>query len=811
MEPDSKPTAKELFLELEGLPPVEQEARLSACDDPGVVRAVRELLGMSDEADAFFGEVPFAGLDHGDRTGERIGPYAIKSLLGEGGMGSVWLAERVDGEFQQTVAIKILRSHVRDEATKARFRSEREILAGLSHPAIASLYDGGVAPDGRPYFVMEYVDGEPIDEYCAGRESDVEERLRLVLKVCHALEHAHQSGVVHRDVKPANVLVSSTGDVKLLDFGIAKLERGHAAASPFETGTGVTPMTPAYASPEQLRGGDISTATDTYALGVLLYLLLTGELPYEAGADSALGLAQAICDAPVVPPSRRLATRKQASSGLHRRLRGDLDTITLMALRKEPHRRYPNAGALGDDIQRHLDQFPVHARADSLPYRGSRFLARHKHASAIAAVALVAIGISGGATVLLARSNSVKSDKIEAERSGRHELMDHLVGLYESADPWKPGANSETRALLTAAVGRLQQADGGDPEARATLLRAAGRVYSRLADFDRARQLLEESLELRRMLSDGPNPELAATLLELGNACGRGGDAIRGRKLLGEALAMEIALHGDDHPNVGRVRYELAKAQHGGGDAEEQFQEALRIFGLNRDQPSEEHAEALRSRAEYLAVTGKYNEAIALSEEALTIWEKLYGEDHPAYAKTAEGLGMLYCQVGRKDEGIEVLRQALAVNRVTYAGMNHPSLAWSLLNLGGHLAWNGDDAGIEMTREAVQMYRETPTRDVSELGFALTSFGRILMLHDSDEALPVFEEAIEVYEQGRVSPGHLRSPRMNLAEFCERRGDLERAMKLLEKVLEGDVASRGQGHKGLQELRERIEAIRLRL
>ena len=812
METNPDRLAKDVFLELEGLAPDEREARLSSCDDPRIVRAVRELLGAADQADDFFAQPLFANASEENRTGQRIGAYVIRSLLGQGGMGSVWLAERVDGEFQQTVAIKILRSHVRDEETKARFRSEREILAGLFHPAIAALYDGGVAPDGRPYFVMEHVDGVPVDQFCAQRDLDVDSRLRLLLQVCDALEHAHDRGIVHRDVKPANVLVTPAGDVKLLDFGIAKLQRARDSAVQVETGTGVTPMTPAYASPEQISGGDVSPATDTYALGVMMYLLLTEELPYSAGADSPLELARSICDTPVQLPSRRLAMRRQSTSGTYRRMRGDLDTIVMMALRKEPHRRYPSAGALAEDIRRHLNQFPVRARADSVMYRVNRFIVRHKHAAGIGAVALVATAVSLGATVVLARSNSAKAGMIEEERSGRAELLDHLVGLYESADPWTPGANAGTRALLDAAVERLRDESGGDRETRATLLHAAGRVYSRLADYGRARVLIQEALELRRAVSKGPSAELAECIFDLGTACGASGAGMQGAALVREALDMEIELHGPDHLNVARARCALAKAGHDqGGASEEHFQEALRIFRLHKGEPTEEYAQAVQSRAEFIAATGEPIDAVEFSREAVQISEQLYGDEHPAYAKAVEGLGMIYCAIGRKSEGIELLREALDINRITYAGMNHPSLAWNLLNLGGHLAWSGDELGVDLTREAVEMYRDLPTRDHSALGFALTSLGRILASRDSMEAIQVLEGAIQVYEEGHAHEGHMRVARLKLASLYEGQGAIERAIELLERVVGRDAARRGEDDEGVRELRDRIEALRVKL
>jgi serine/threonine protein kinase len=338
--------------------------------------------------------------------GKRIGRYAVVREIGRGGMGAVYLAERADGHFQRQVAIKVLKAGRKTEEVLRRFTRERQILASLQHPAIARLYDGGITDDGQPYFVMEHVDGAPIDAYCDQRQSTVEERLGLFVKVGEAVQHAHDNLVVHRDLKPSNILVTGQGEVKLLDFGIAKLmEPGQGVKAAPSARTTARLFTPGYASPEQIRGEPVTTASDTYQLGLLLYELLTGRRVHRMDERTLGALGQAICDTLPAAPSAALtvASRDSASSSetwtadkagqlrrttrerLRKRLAGDLDTIVLMALRREPERRYATAEQMVDDVRRHLAGLPVRARPDTLRYRAGKFVRRHTHALAAAA------------------------------------------------------------------------------------------------------------------------------------------------------------------------------------------------------------------------------------------------------------------------------------------------------------------------------------------------------------------------------------------------------------------------------------------
>src|SRR6185295_17914412 len=397
---------------------------------------IRDLAAAHDregeiiEAGALAAAPDLAALPVGSILGLRIGPYRLLSELGRGGMGAVYLAERDDPTFVQRVALKLIQRGLDGAEIVRRFVHERQILAGLAHPYIARLLDGGTADDGRPYFVMEHIEGVRITEHAATHRLGLEARLRLILKVCSAVQYAHQNLVVHRDLKPGNVLVDRDGTPKLLDFGIAKLlEPSDPASLTLATAPDLRPMTPEYASPEQLEGRPITTATDVYGLGALLYELLVGMSP--RGVERRLGPGWA--ERPASQALRALETRGEADAkrppdGGARRLSGDLDTILGKALEEEPARRYPTAAALADDLERALDRRPVSARRPSFAYRAGRTIARHKLATAFI-IALVAL--AAGATfsaIEIARGR----DRAEAQGNRATALAGFLADLFHS-------------------------------------------------------------------------------------------------------------------------------------------------------------------------------------------------------------------------------------------------------------------------------------------------------------------------------------------------------------------------------------------
>ncbi|MGH9888750.1 MAG: serine/threonine-protein kinase, partial [bacterium] len=369
---------------------------------------------------------------------EYVGPYRIDALIGAGGMGDVYRAERADGAYRQTVALKVLRLGYRTNEMVRRFRIEREALARLAHPGIATILDGGTLEDGRPYIVLEFVQGVPVTGYCAEHRLTLEDRLALFLRIVSAVQFAHGRLVIHRDLKPSNILVQADGMPRLLDFGIAKLlDVGADASLATDTSTEGRLLTPEYAAPEQIRGEQPTTATDVYALGVLLFELLTGSKPFPAAGRTLPALERAVLD--TAPPTPSGIVDAPVGS---RRLRGDLDRIVLMALRKEPDRRYTSAGQLGEDVERYLSGRPVMARPDSVGYRARKFVGRNRAlVAAVASIALLLVGFATTAT-LQARRVSRERDRAQRERVAADEVLSILTRLFERGDPNKhPGGD----------------------------------------------------------------------------------------------------------------------------------------------------------------------------------------------------------------------------------------------------------------------------------------------------------------------------------------------------------------------------------
>src|SRR5215471_14112621 len=435
--------AKRVFadaLELEPDKRLDYLAR--ACQaNPALYREVVSLLENHDRANSFFEGAVIANSVLPDRMiGRRFGAYKVLRHIGMGGMGAVHLAERADDQFRKSVALKVLRPGIVDEHTLRRFQNERQTLAVLDHPNIIRLLDGGTTEDGIPYLVMEYVEGEPIDGYCRHHKLSIRQRVELFRVVLGAVHYAHQNLVVHRDLKPANIIVTPEGVPKLLDFGIAKLLRPEYAVNLGLTQSGMQPMTPEYASPEQIRGQPITTASDIYSLGVLLYTLLAEHHPFEMTAHTPVELQRAICETDPVRPSKLAPSGGPAARAELRSLRGDLDTIVLMALRKEPHRRYASAEHFSEDLRRYLAGFPVLARKAGLWYKSQKFVGRHKASSAMALALLAALIASGSVAV---------REKRAAER--RFEDLRNFANftLNDLDDKLRDGA-TPARSALTA-------------------------------------------------------------------------------------------------------------------------------------------------------------------------------------------------------------------------------------------------------------------------------------------------------------------------------------------------------------------------
>ena len=637
-------------------------------------------------------------------AGQTLGAYRLLSRIGQGGMGSVWLAERCDGRFDGRAAVKLLNIALVGRAGEERFRREGNILARLTHPNIAHLVDAGVSPTGQPYLVLEHVDGQTIDRYCDEHALGIEARLQLFLDVLEAVAHAHANLIVHRDIKPANVLVRVDGQVKLLDFGIAKLlerdtewGRPPTAEASALTRDGGAALTPEYAAPEQVTGGQVTTATDVYALGVLLYVLLSGQHPVGRAVRSPADLVRAIVDTEprrvsdavvsAAEPAEALtrhASRCGTTPGrLRRTLQGDLDTIVAKALKKRAPERYPSVTALAEDLRRALRHEPIRARPDTLRYRTATFVRRHTRGVATSAAVLVIVaGLTGFYTTRLATERD--RARLEADKAAR--VSELLTGLLTGADPYVTRATRgepTVRGLLDAGAERVQKELVGQPEVQAEILTVMGRIYRRLGVYDKARPLLEQAITVGRPVFGPEHVRMAQSLNDLGVLLSEMGDYPNAARSLEQALAMRRKLLGREHKDVAITLVELGRVYQDQGfnmRSEPLQREALEIRRKVLGDDHRDVATSLSDLASVLRLNGDLSGAESLLRQCLEINRKTLGEDHANIFLTLHDLSLIPGGRGDYAAAEAQLRQALILGRKTL-GDKHPNVAAALNNL----------------------------------------------------------------------------------------------------------------------------------
>ena len=819
-----------LFEDALDRPPDERTAWLrAACgDDPALYREVEALLEADDDHHALFDGRAADVLSPAEMdealaptpAGERVGPWALEARIGTGGMGAVYRARRAveAGGFEQTTALKRVKPGMDSEAVLARFRAERQILARLEHPGIARLLDGGLDAAGRPYFAMELVEGEPITAFCDRRRLGVEARLRLLAEVCEAVAYAHRQLVVHRDLKPSNVLVAEgdgTGDggpgtgeqagppstaprprVKLLDFGIAKVLSDEGLEAGL-TRTGHRVLTPATAAPEQVRGEPPTTATDVYALGALLYTLLCGAPPVDPGGSPA-AVERAVLEAVPARPGARVTPEAAAQRGttpgaLEKRLRGDLDTICLKALRKEPERRYGSAAELLADLRRHLAGQPVEARPATARYRAGLFVRRHRAGVlGTTAAVLALVALTGFYTVRLAGER----DRAETEAETSEQTVAFLRGLFEGADPDAGRGLDLTAAELLAAGARRIETDlDGQPDVQAAMHLTIGSVYEDLGAYDSARVHLERALALREALGDPL--EVSAAQTALGTLLRRAGEPERAVALHQAAIEARRARLGPDAAPLGASYVSLGTALHDLGrldETEAAYLEAIRI--LERADAPEEHAVALSNLSNLLYDRGDLAEAVALGEKLLAVREELYGPVHTAVASTLGGQGVVLHELGRYDEAEAAYRRAVEIDR-TLLGDEHPDLAIDLNNLGILLYDRGGlDAAEDAFDEALSIKRAVYPAGHPQIATTLKSLG--FLYSDAGrprEAERRFLEALEIRRValGADHPG-VGEVLGGLARLYTEEGDHARAVPLYEETVRTLAGALGEDH-----------------
>jgi eukaryotic-like serine/threonine-protein kinase len=784
--------------------------------DQPLRRAVANLLARRDSLGDFLQSIPVeVGLDLAASNpeedaflGRRIGPYRIVAELGRGGMGWVFEAERADGLFRRTVALKLLRPSLADGEARARFEAERRILARLDHPSMARLIDAGTTAEGRPYLVTEFVRGVPLDIYCRERKLGLEARLELFRQVADAVQHAHQNLLVHRDLKPSNILVTPEGRIKLLDFGIAKLlttlEDGGPAPS---TQSGRLWMTPPYAAPEQISGEAATTAVDVYQLGVLLYELLAGRRPFHDRENRLPLIHQAILFEDPPPPSATARTSPDAVSP--RELTEDLDAIVLKALRKRPQNRYSSPRAMVDDLERQAEGRPVEARRHTHRYRLGRFLRRHR----LEAGAAVAVGLSllvGTATAAWQAGEAGRERdearearaQADAALTESRELTRALLELVTAPDPWDGSLRGASQAMELLALGRSRVQDLTDhPLAQAEILDALARVHLNLDRMAEADSLAATATRLRRQVHGGDHLEVAHSLNTVGLVRSRQGRYAESDSLHREALRIQEAHLGPNHPEVANTLSLSARRMFGGGlqEPERLYRRALQI---RRQTLGEEHpavASSLGDLGRVLRAQGRHQESRAAFQEAKRITEAAFGTRHVQVARVQLSLADLLRQMGSDLEAEALYRSAFEILE-NNLGRDYPGLTHPLESLARIHAERGEDeqaesllrAGLELRLHAFGPDHRSVALGLGVLAQELHRQGRL------DEAEELRRQEISLSER-TAGPDHVDTGGAvaGLADLLADRGELDEAMALYARVLEIRRGAHGDRHGGV--------------
>jgi serine/threonine-protein kinase len=787
---------KALFRECQTMPDADRDAWLSQhCDGDGALRReIEELLVAQRAAPGILADDALGMLsqfrsqqDATDLVGHRIGAYKLLRLIGEGGMGSVFLAERDDGDFVQRVALKLVRADFVNAQSRARFLRERNFLARLVHPNIAQLHDGGVAGDGTPYFTLEFVAGEPITHYCDAQSLGVVARVKLILQVCAAVSYAHRNLIVHRDLKPSNILVTPEGEVKLLDFGIAKLLDVEADAG--QTATQSRMMTPEYAAPEQVLGEAITTATDVYAIGVLLYELLCGRLPYARADAGAMSWAKAVVEERPENLSRALnrenvnpnrmtgsaaaATRNTTLPQLRRSLRGDLDRIAQRALAKEPESRYPSVSSLADDLNAFIDGRAL--SGGTRTYRLAKFLRRH-WLPLTAATALLTLAMAG-AWVMIADAR-----KIERQARTTEAVKDFLLNLFNASSPSEAkGKDLSVRELLDRGNLSIDHGLTAEPELRAELQGALGRIYFQLGSYDRALALQQSAL------TAGSAASKPTTKRQLAETLAARGDTEHAAPLAEEASAeLENGDDADERIRGWITRSSIAERQ-GKNALAEQFAQRAVALARQPGVPHELLGNALGAQGLVEWDLRDLAKSEALYREAMQIHREAFGDIDLRVAADRRSLTLALRNLGRYDEALsEAKASADIYERIL--GSQHPDVGSALITLGTTQYHMAHYAEAEATlRRGVAIARNSLGNNPATAS-AMNNLGLLLMdWHGADEAEKILTEATQM-DTTLLGPSHVSTLAIasNLGELHARQGKLELAERELR-----DVVARG--------------------
>lgn len=711
------------------------------------------------------------------RGGAEIGPWKIKRLVGRGGMGSVYLAERHDNDFEQRVALKVLSRADPDGELANRFALERRILAGLQHPHIARFVDGGTTADGLPWFAMEFVEGESICQWCERSGASIRETVRLFDDVCSAVSFAHQRLVVHRDLKPSNILVSEAEGVKLLDFGIAKILEPDETAG--ITRTALRVLTPRYAAPEQVRGEPIGTATDVYGLGAVLYELLGGHAPFADRAKTEADFQRMILE--------------EDPAELPNSIDTDLRTIVGMALNKEAGRRYPSVEALREDLARFARHEPVRARPATAAYRLGRFLRRNRAGLAVAAIVLLLGGLGVGSTLWQARRASEQGKRAE-------EVSQFLIEIFEQAnEATGVGEALSAGEILDAGARRLAGEMYEQPRLRSELYLILTDLNTELGRYAQAESLGTIVVEETRRGFGDPSPQLVKALTVLTRAMLEGGHLDRADSMLAWAEKIELAIHGETGPNMSTIFADRANVAGRRGESDQAIQlyrQALAIDRSRADVDPLEIATDLSNLAVEYGRATRYVEADSLDREALQIREAQLGSEHPLVAVSLHNLAAAAENLGQPAVAESLYLRSMEIMQARYP-RGHADIAGTLTSLG--ILYRGEgrlDEAVEALSKAAALHRAVSSGRSYELGRTENALGTLAYsMGDYAEAVRRFEAAYEVFALtiGPDAPGALTSLN-NAGVILHLQGHLEAARAQFERVLDIRRKSLGDDH-----------------
>jgi serine/threonine-protein kinase len=697
----------------------------------------------------------------GLQNGETFGGYKIISLLGEGGMGEVYLAE--DTKLDRKVALKLVKFGLGRADLLRHFRREEKILAGLTHPNIARLYGGAVTSDGIPYFVMEYVEGERLDCYCNARELKLPERLQLFRKICSAISYAHQHLVIHRDIKPANIRVTAEGEPKLLDFGIAKLINPHAESMREATMTLQRVMTPEYASPEQVRGEEVTTASDVYSLGVVLYELLTGQRPYRFKTRLPNDIARAISEDEAPRPSTVLTKQNPSIVILHpRSLRGDLDNIVAMAMRKEASRRYASVAQFSEDIRRHMDGLPVVARKDTVGYRSAKFIRRHR--VGVAAAALVAAAIIAGLIAALweARQARAQEGQARAQRDVAQRINTFLQDMLGAAAPEVKGVDVKVTDLLDEASVRAKKELVGQPDVMADILMTLGRTYISLGKPDKAESDLRAALEASLRVNGELHPTTATTMGWLGLDLAYLNKTTEGELISRKAVELQRKLHPQGQEDLGVALYALGDnlvAKNEPKAAQPILKEASDLIKKHLGPTHGYYVATLVFLAMAYERAGEVEEAESIYRQAIETGRRVEARYRIFLAQAELFLGYLLINKEAYSEAETLLRESETIYRQVMGGDSNPSVGTVRANLGLIYFLQGDYAkaetedriALDTLRKSIGPEHPVAASTEATLGLTLTRERR------AAEGEPYLREALAIRKK-ILPPGDFMIP-----------------------------------------------------